>query len=94
MKALAQAHRWKRMLETGELATAKELAAVKINPSYLGRVLGLTLLAPDQRILDGMQPPALELEQLSDPSRRSGLSSEGAAGSQSEPPPSRLTPLC
>jgi hypothetical protein len=31
----------------------------KINPSYLGRVLRLTLLAPDhaERILDGTQPP-------------------------------------
>jgi len=40
VKALARAHRWKRMLEAGEFATAKELAAAeKINPSYLGRVL-------------------------------------------------------
>jgi hypothetical protein len=67
VKALARAHRWKRMLETGEFATAKELAAAeRINPSYLGRVLRLTLLAPDlaERILDGTQPPGLQLEQL------------------------------
>ena len=48
VKAVARAHRWKRMLETGEFSTAKELAASEqINPSYLGRVLRLTLLAPD-----------------------------------------------
>jgi hypothetical protein len=67
VKALARAHRWKRMIETGEFATAKELAAAeKINPSYLGRVLRLTLLAPDlaERVLDGTQPPGLQLDQL------------------------------
>jgi hypothetical protein len=55
------------MLETGEFATAKDLATrEKINPSYLGRVLRLTLLAPDlaQRILDGTQPSGLQLDQL------------------------------
>lgn len=67
VKALARAHRWKRMLETGEFATAKELAvAAKINPSYLGRVLRLILLAPDlaEGILDGTQPRELQLDKL------------------------------
>jgi hypothetical protein len=67
VKALARAHRWKRMLEAGEFATAKELAAAEnINPSYLGRVLRLILLAPDlaERILDGTQPRWLQLDQL------------------------------
>jgi hypothetical protein len=67
VKALARAHRWKRKLETSGFTTAKELAAAeKINPSYLGRVLRLTLLAPDltERILDGSQPHGLQLEQL------------------------------
>jgi hypothetical protein len=67
IKALARAHRWKRMLETGEFATAKELAAAEqINPSYLGRVLRLTLLAPDlaESILDGTQPRELQLDKV------------------------------
>src|SRR3954454_1151696 len=67
VKALARAHRWKRMLEMGEFSTAKELAAAeKINPSYLGRVLRLVLLAPDlaERILDGTQPSGLQLDRL------------------------------
>jgi len=35
------------MLETGQYATIKEIAkAERINPSYVSRVLRLTLLAP------------------------------------------------
>ncbi len=58
VKALARAFRWKRMLESGEFATIAELAdGEKIAPSYLTRVLRLTLLAPDivEAILDGKQ---------------------------------------
>ena len=48
VKALARAFRWKRMLESGEYATIVELAALEgIAPSYMTRVLRLTLLAPD-----------------------------------------------
>jgi hypothetical protein len=47
VKAIARAFRWK-MLETGRQATIKEIAkAEKINPSYVSRVLRLTLLAPE-----------------------------------------------
>src|SRR5438105_7997209 len=70
VKALARSHRWKRMLESGEFATSEDLAtAEKINPSYLGRVLRLNLLAPDivEAILDGRHPPGLQLEPLFKP---------------------------
>ena len=70
IKALARAHRWKRMLESGEFATVQDLAATeKINPSYLSRVLRLTLLAPDivEAILDGRQPAGLQLDALLKP---------------------------
>lgn len=56
VKALARAFRWKRMLASGEFATIAELAErERIAPSYLTRILRLTLLAPDivERILDG-----------------------------------------
>jgi DNA-binding IscR family transcriptional regulator len=46
------------MLETGQFATIAELAErEKMAPSYLTRVLRLTLLAPDvvEAILDGTQ---------------------------------------
>ena len=70
VKALARAHRWKRLLEGGDFSTMEELArAEKINPSYLSRVLRLTLFVPDivEAILDGRQPPGLQLADLLKP---------------------------
>lgn len=55
-KALARAFRWKRMLESGEFATIAELAEREgIAPSYVTRILRVTLLAPNivEAILDG-----------------------------------------
>jgi hypothetical protein len=57
--ALARAFRWRKLLEPGVFATVEEIAAAEIiNASYVGRVLRLTLLAPDlaEAILDGWQP--------------------------------------
>ena len=62
VKALARAHRWRRMLEEGRFGTLADLAdAERISRSYVCRVLRLTLLAPDivERILDGRQAPQL-----------------------------------
>jgi len=59
VKALARAFRWRRMLEDGRFTSLNELAAAeKINPSFVSRVLRLTLLAPDivEAILDGRRP--------------------------------------
>lgn len=70
VKALARAHRWQRMLESVEHASLTELAeADKINRSYLSRLLGLTLLAPDivEAILEGLQEPDITLERLMEP---------------------------
>ncbi|SNR52186.1 hypothetical protein EYF88_12380 [Paracoccus sediminis] len=67
VKALARAFRWKRMLESGEFATTAELAESEgIAPSYMTRVLRLTLLAPDivEAILDGKQGPEVTLGRL------------------------------
>ena len=48
VKALARAFRWKRMLESGEFTTVKDLAEREgIAFSYMTRVLRLSLLAPD-----------------------------------------------
>ena len=70
LKALARAFRWKRMLESGEFATTAELAEREgIAPSYLTRVLRLTLLAPElvEAILDGTQGPEVTLARLREP---------------------------
>jgi hypothetical protein len=70
VKAIARAFRWREMLENGTHATIAEIAAAeKINESYVGRVLRLTLLAPDivEAILGGRQPPAMTLAVLMRP---------------------------
>lgn len=70
VKALARAFRWKRMLESGEFATIAELAEREgIAPSYMTRVLRLTLLAPDivEAILNGKQGPDVTLARAMEP---------------------------
>jgi hypothetical protein len=70
VKALARAFRWKRMLETGDFVTIAELAEREgIAPSYMTRVLRLTLPAPDivEAILDGTQGPEVRLRRVLEP---------------------------
>jgi hypothetical protein len=65
--ALARAHRWKALIESGRFRGVDGLArAVKLDRSYVGRILRLSLLAPDiaQAILDGREPSGLSLERL------------------------------
>ena len=67
VKALARAFRWKRMLEDGRHGSISELAAAeKLDRGYVGRILALTLLAPDivEAILDGRQPDGVTLPVL------------------------------
>jgi hypothetical protein len=67
VKALARAFRWKRMLDSGAFATIVELAEHEgIAPSYMARVLRLTLLSPKivEAILDGKQGPEVTLALL------------------------------
>ena len=70
VKALARAFRWKRMLESGEYTTIAELAEREgIAPSYMTRVLRLTLLAPAivEAILDGRQGAEMTLARVQEP---------------------------
>jgi hypothetical protein len=67
VKALVRAHRWRHMLESQKFSTVRELAkAEKINESYLGRTLRLTLLSPalTEALLDGRQSQSLSLDHL------------------------------
>jgi hypothetical protein len=64
---VAQAFRWREMLENGTHSTIAEIAAAeKINESYVGRVPRLTLLALDivEAMLNGRQPALLKLADL------------------------------
>ena len=67
VKALARAFRWQRMLEDGRYGSISEMAtAERIDRGYLGRLLQLTLLAPDivEAILHGRQPREFSLPAL------------------------------
>jgi hypothetical protein len=67
IKAIARAFRWRKLLETGVHGMVEEIAAAeKISSSYVGRIVRLTLLAPDifETIMDGRQPASLQLDQL------------------------------
>ena len=67
IRALARAHRWKRMLDGGSCRSAGELAEAEgVTRSFVNRLLRLTLLAPDivETILEGRQSKGLQLEEL------------------------------
>ena len=67
IKALARAHWWKKMLDDGRYGSVTELAAgEKLDREYLGKILMLTLLAPNivEAILDGRQPVELGVHVL------------------------------
>jgi hypothetical protein len=62
VKALARAFRYQRMLDEGRYGSLTEMAAAeKIDRGYMGRLLQLTLLAPDivAKIID--ERPATQL---------------------------------
>ena len=70
LKALARGFRWRKLLETGHFATIEEIAeAENINPSYVSRLLRMTLLAPEivEAILDGTQPAGLTRAKMMQP---------------------------
>ena len=70
LKALARGFRWRKLLETGDFATIEEIAASeRINPSYVSRVLRMTLLAPEivEAILAGRQPEELTMAKAMQP---------------------------
>lgn len=83
VKALARAFRWRKLLETGAYGSATELAAAEgVDPSYLGRVLRLNLLAPDlvEAILDERLPAGVRLPELMKPFPASWKKQRGVLG--------------
>ena len=64
IKALARGFRWQKMLREGDYQTLEDIAdAENINPSYVSRLLRMTLLAPEivEAILAGRQPEGLTM---------------------------------
>jgi len=67
IKALARAFRWRNQLDEGVYGSLIDLAQAKgIAPSYVSRILRLTLLSPEivEVILGGRQPAELQLDDL------------------------------
>ena len=63
IKAPARAHRWQRILDDGRYTSVSEMATVeKLDRGDPGRILMLTLLAPDivEAIMDGRQASELQ----------------------------------
>jgi hypothetical protein len=65
--ALARAFHWQELIDTGRYDSVTELAdGLGVDRSYVGRILRLTLLAPDivEAIVAGREPSGLSLERL------------------------------
>jgi hypothetical protein len=70
IKLLIKAHRWLGMLETAKAPSIRAIAHdEKTDPSYVAKILRLTLLAPDiiKIIMDGNQPDMMIWRELSKP---------------------------
>ena len=67
IKALARAFRWRKVLDIGVHSTLEDLTKAKgVNPTYVSRILRLTLLAPEvvEAILDGRHLAGMQLDDL------------------------------
>jgi hypothetical protein len=67
LNALADAHKWKRMLDSGQYDSITQLAEEEgTDRANMSRMLTLTLLAPDivDSILDGTQSDRLNISVL------------------------------
>ena len=67
VKALVKARRWQTMIESGEVATIRDLAEKEgVESSYLARILRLNILSPAivERVLTGDYPDTINLESL------------------------------
>ena len=70
LKALGRAFRWKRLLDDGTYASVSDIArAEKLDRTYVGDVLRLTLLPPEivEAILQGRQGEETTLPMLMKP---------------------------
>lgn len=69
LKALGRAWSWRRRLETGEAATASDIAkAEKVTDRFVSRTMRLAYLSPEvlERLVVRREPPAISLVELID----------------------------
>ena len=67
IRTLGKAFYWQRLIDTGEVANASELArSLKLEVGWVCEVLRMTRLAPDiiRAVLDGRQPRHLNLHAM------------------------------
>ena len=67
LTALARAFHWQELIDSGKYASVTELAeALGVDRSYVGRIIRLTLLAPDivEGIVRGEEASGMSLEVL------------------------------
>jgi hypothetical protein len=67
LKALGRAWAWRRRLETGEAATASDIAkAEKVTDRFVSRTMRLAYLSPDvlERLVIRREPPAISVLEL------------------------------
>ena len=67
IRTLGKAFYWQKMIDTGEVENATELARrFRLEPGWVSEVLRMTRLAPDivRAVLDGRQPRHLNLHAL------------------------------
>lgn len=65
--AIARAHAWQEMLDSGQYRSIREMAlALGVCHTYMARLLRFTILAPDiiESILDGREPDRLSQTKL------------------------------
>ena len=70
LKALGRAFRWQKLLDDGTYASISDIArAEKLDRTYVGDMLRLTLLAPAivEAIVEGRQPAEMTLPVLMKP---------------------------
>lgn len=68
--ALARAHLWNELLESGKFSSIRELSdTIGLDSAYVARIIRLTLLSPEtvKAIVEGNEPSGLSYRMLAKP---------------------------
>lgn len=67
IKSFAKAHKWKSMLESGDIKSLADISRKEgVGTAHISRIFNLNFIAPEiiRRIFDGTQPRDLRLRDL------------------------------